>query len=309
MQWFLNKQEYADPLMFGYVDAASNAKDFAKLKAKQILKHTDTLQELPCPFCDEEHQVGLRENDGNILLLCQQGGGKELIDAERVKLYTVDTNRWLQLIQTELLGLIFPLPAVTERPGLYYLGQIKKAGGVGTIDIYYSQRSQVDQQILEAQANKVILLNVDVARTDNNFAIFSLTDFLLDVASKKFFNRKVFMERVQHAFRRIHFNEQNGNIYDGDSLIASLNVGSPQYYFFKLLWDKWEQPVSHEEVTKYITGQIGKKTDQTYQDYANSLKFKLVKEHPKLDQFIINKTGFYLLSDTAEKKSVRKTRK
>lgn len=96
MEWFIQRLNQSNPTL-DYRDFLEHAKDFKKLKDLKIIKHKDTLKELQCDLCEENHSVSLHKNkEGKLYILCS--GSKRMIDTEELKTWSIDKEE-LEKIQ------------------------------------------------------------------------------------------------------------------------------------------------------------------------------------------------------------------
>ena len=90
MQWFLERLQHSNPTL-DYRDFLNYVSDFKKLSDLKIIKYSETIEILPCEWCDTPHPVSLfRNKSDEIVLSCS--GSRRVVDPDELKVWTINRD-------------------------------------------------------------------------------------------------------------------------------------------------------------------------------------------------------------------------
>ncbi|MCE9643076.1 MAG: tetratricopeptide repeat protein [Candidatus Andersenbacteria bacterium] len=86
--------------------------------------------------------------------------------------------------------------------------------------------------------------------------------------------------QANHLKRSIAF-RNNGDLLHKGEWLARFTPGTSEYYFALILWDHFNEPVSHEDIFDYCKKKIRKAYSETAQSFCNKRKSNIIKALPK----------------------------
>ncbi|OGI59680.1 hypothetical protein A2814_01255 [Candidatus Nomurabacteria bacterium RIFCSPHIGHO2_01_FULL_38_19] len=99
MDWFLKRLQHTNPTL-DYQDLFNHGDDFKKLLDLKIIKHWQTLENLPCEWCEEEHFISpLRNNKDEIVISCS--GNRRAINQDELKVWTINKEILVENVKSK----------------------------------------------------------------------------------------------------------------------------------------------------------------------------------------------------------------
>lgn len=314
MQWLLERISARSlPIYFGASERRECADDFKKLVQKKILVRTSNLDEVGCELCGEDHNCQVREEDGKLFYVCENGGGwKELVDDD-VALFEYDNNAFLKLIATELRLKTDDVSSKEEgaytdcaffRIGTYEDKKMKA-------EAFYLRNADAFESSLYfsklGNVQKVLITNIqraDIVMGKENLFTCVLKEILAPNSSGNLFDKAEFMKCFKTA-RRIHFDKKQGHLSLDGKRICTVSKDSQLYYFLLYLWDRWMQQVSYSDIYHFVKDEMNEEKikNETTPKFCHKLKNEVKNKCPKstskiIDQIITTPTmGHYMMAD------------
>lgn len=314
MHWFLERIGAKSlSISFGINDKREHHEDFSKLIKKGVLKRGSNLDTVPCDLCDEDHECQVRESDGELCYVCENGCGKKILSDEELAVCEYDNDAFLQLIVEEFgikMEGSFSDEAAYSENSFYRIGtwenKTVKAG------MYYLRTDEAHEpsSLFEHLGNrtKVLITNTTtpaMARGKEGTLYCVLADALDTSAREQIFDAKKFKKCLE-GMRRVQFNKAQGNLYFDGGLICSVGLGSPEHHFLSYLWDHWEEQVPHGDIHYFVREEIGSGVQDRAQIFCSKMKSGIKKKCSKrntdlIDKIITTQTvGHYTMADPRE---------
>ena len=310
MQWLLERISTSSlPIHFGTRDRQAHPDDFAKLLKLKVLTRGGNLGEVDCELCDENHQCQVREENGKLFYICENGAGrKELTDAD-VALFEYNNSAFLKLLADELgitishSGIFSDMSEHTTN-SLYEVGTVRhrqataevlflRDGAVQEVSLYMAQVRNRPQVFLSTLKKP----NVRVQSEPVSFC--ALADILATDNVGAVFDKARFVEHLN--IRRVHLNKETGQLYLDGKLIYIPEQHGPHHWFLLYLWDAWEIPRTHQEIHNYVRPKIGTDVADTPQKFCHKLKSEIKKKCKNIDKIITTpSTGSYMMADPTQ---------
>ena len=102
MLWFLERIGANNlPISFGIKDKHEHPEDFVALVRTGVFKRGTNMESVPCDLCDEGHECQVRENNGKLCYVCENGCGKKVLTDEDLAVYEYDNDAFLKLVAEE----------------------------------------------------------------------------------------------------------------------------------------------------------------------------------------------------------------
>jgi len=99
MDWFIERLHYTSPAL-DYRDLLNHAEDFKKLLEQKIIKHSNTLETIPCDLCDENHFVcPFRNKKGEIIISCS--GSRRVVNPDELKIWTINKDTLIENVKSK----------------------------------------------------------------------------------------------------------------------------------------------------------------------------------------------------------------
>lgn len=307
MQWFLERIGANNlPISFGIKDKLEYSDDFAALVKKGVLKRGTNLESVPCDLCDEDHECQVRENDGELCYVCENGCGKKTLSDEDLSVYEYDNDAFLKLLADDF-GLKtdskFADEAAYAENAFYRVGSYedKKVKA----DVYYLRTDAAHEpsSLFEHLGNgtKVLITNTAKpamvwGKDGTRHLVLSDT---LSSSSKYIFDAAKFKKCLE-GVRRVRFDTKQGHLFlDGDRVYTA-GLNSPEYHFLACLWGRWQQQVPHGDIHRFVKEALGRDVADTAQKFCNKMKSNIKKSYAGVDAVItIPTTGHYMMADPA----------
>lgn len=252
------------------------------LQEAKILVPTSDLQQIECPSCSA-HFVDVYYENGKYLCRCPE-------DVLPNSLNKADIATWGFDVQAFLLPIASKLRLrgnVEENfiKGLWELGFFI-AGGIRHYCYYYQGRDFASaEKWIKAQPDQyryIVLTNkqeiCQLPDTRSNFLTIQVTDFISLGQSRVHVDKQFFEQQCIYGFRAVIFNEKNGNIFLNGRKVNVIPMGKDEYFFVKILWQNFNEIVTHEVIEKYLYDITGKRLADPAGKRSNKVRRK-VKTH------------------------------
>ncbi len=307
MQWFLERITAKSlPINFGIKEKREHPDDFAKLISKGVLTRTQNLDSIDCDLCDDSHECQVRNDNGTLFYVCENGCGKRILTDDDLALYEYDNNAFLKLVADEFGiktngGTFSDEAAYTDNSfygiGAYESGKIKaEAYYLRTEDAH--EPSSYFERI--SNATKILITNTakpDMVSGKEGTLYCVLADTLAVSANKHIFDKAKFAKCLE-GVRRVRFDKKNGHLFLDNKRIYTAPLNSQEFYFLLCLWENWQKQMPHADIHYFIREQTGKDTNDTAQKFCQKVKSEIKKKYKAIDTIItIPTTGHYMMAD------------
>ena len=313
MLWFLQRISTRSlPIEFGIKERTAHPEDFEKLIKLKILKHNHNLDSVDCVLCDDEnrHECQVRENNGELFYVCENGNGRKKLCDEDVAIFEYDNKNFLKLLTDELGisvdGASHKDEAVYSNDAFFRLGRYENKEKKMSVEVFYLRNGDAFEPSLcfgeLGNTPKMLITNTmraDVVVGKENLFTCVLSGILAELKGKKIFNKKAFTENFDNI-RRVRFDKKDGHLFLDNKRIYTAPLNGNHYLFLSYLWDKWMRQVPYSEIQKYIKNELGgqRTKDETAQKFCQKIKNEIKTKCKSIDKVITSPTiGHYMMAD------------
>ncbi|MBL4694553.1 hypothetical protein JKY72_04260 [Candidatus Gracilibacteria bacterium] len=271
---------YPDHILEDQLKALLENKTIKALKDHGYLKRGSDLKELLCQSCDDDHFVPIRVEGEKLYYLCpQQDTARNYVSLDAVSTWHFNTGAFLQQLSLKL-----KIEDSIEKMKIHGLWQIGSFSKDDTRhNCYYYQGRDFDQvlafikQLPSTMRRYVIFTNKqELSKLESEHELLSIeVKELITLKNNKItFNKGLFDEFLINGFRSIIFNPKNGDLIANGQIIANIKPSTAEYNFIEILWQNFNEPVSHQRIQGYVY----KKTGKEYEDDPQKLSHKQKKK-------------------------------
>ncbi len=198
MQWFLERINTPTlPISFGSGIKLKYPGDFSKLMKKGVLKRAANLSETECGHCYDERLWQIREDNGEIFYICQNGCGKLILNDEDVAIFEYNDAKFRQLLADEL-GL--KTSGVKPRD-TRYIGQYQ--GQKTSAKVFYLRTNE--ESVRDGDLGfrpRVLVSNTGTIGVDeDDVSHCALSEILAPSSDKNIFDKTAFAKCISHVGR------------------------------------------------------------------------------------------------------------
>lgn len=307
MVWFLERISAKNlPVIFGAKERQEHPDDFEKLLKKKALKKTGNLDSVPCDLCDNDHECQVRDNNGELFYICENGCGKKTLSDDDLAVYEYDNDAFLKLVSDELSIKTnhgnFADEAVYSNSSFYNLGVF--TDNKIQADIYYLRTSDAYEpaSLFEHIGNKTKVLITNTTKPEMIYGkegtrYCVLSDILASATSNKIFDASKFKKCLE-GIRRVRFDKKQAQLSLDNKLVYTAGINSPEHHFLSCLWDHWQEQMPHSDIHSYVRNELGKDVADPAQKFCNKMKSNIKKSYSGIEKIITNPTvGHYMISD------------
>lgn len=300
MNWFFERLNTSPEPIFGYKDKEAHKKDFSRLLKLGLLKEADLCSEIDCNLCDDNHHSTPFQSGDDFMIVC--GSSSRKVSQDEMKVWTINQNILLQLLQSNLS---ITGKAIDETQGdkkLWKLGT--KSNKYQTLVLYYlRQDSPLEFERLRNEvhdvhnSHNIILTNTEVeAQPNTQNEQFITLSSLVDTGTSFFSVKKLDATLIKR--RRVQFDTRTGNLTLDGNILHAFGTNNERKYFIEKLWKDFEQPVSNDDLYKFVRKMVGSSVADTAQKYCNKVKSAIAKDCPNISNVLIQpQTNQYMLKD------------
>jgi hypothetical protein len=296
MRWFL---EYTTsrslPIFFGNRTRQEHQGDFEKLVKKKVLvRSSSNLAEIDCELCDEGHQCQIRENNGHLFYVCENGAGRKEISDKDAALFEYDDDAFRKLLADEL-GL---KTDGTGSKDARYLGQYQGQKMKAKV-VYLRTDEDVARGGFDAGPS-ILVSNVGIAGTGADGVFYcALADILTPSSSKNIFDKTAFEKNIASP-KRVFFDKKNGHLYLDGKRIYTASLTGPEFRFLSYLWDNWEKQLPYRDIHQFVRGKMGKDVADNPPNFCAKMKSNIKNTCKTIDKIITIPTrGRFMMADPA----------
>lgn len=300
MEWFFERLNTSPEPVFAHKDKGLHKKDFTRLLKLGILKERDICREIDCDLCDDNHHVTPFQDGDDFMIVC--GSSSRKVPSDELKIWTVNQDTLLLLIQKNLGIVGKPIDETQGDKKLWKIGT--KSTKHSTIVFYYLRQDnplefeRLRNEVHDVHNNhNVIFTNTDVDTQPNvqNEQFVNLSS-LIDTGTSPFSTKK--LDAILIKRRRVQFDASSGNLSLDGTIVHAFGKGNERKYFIEKLWKDFEQPVSNDDLYKFVRGKMGNDVADTPQKYCNKVKNAISKDYPNISNILIQPhTNQYMLKD------------
>lgn len=307
MRWFLERiSARSSPIQFGIKERREHSDAFEKLVRKKVLVRIANLDEVDCTLCGEDHQCQVREEDGTLFYVCENGCGRKEISDDDVAIFEYDNAAFCRLLAGDF-GLKTDDGSIKDEAAyaadtFFRLGTYQDKKVKATV--YYLRTSDAHEPsaFFEEVGNapKVLITNTDepnLARGKEGTRFCVLATALAPISSKEVFYR-MGVARCFDDVRRVQFDKKNGHLLLDGKRIYTAALDSWHYYFLLCLWEGWMQQLPHGDIHHFVRSKMGKDVADGAQKFCQKMKNEIKKTCKKIDTIITTPTtGHYMMAD------------
>jgi len=298
----LNNLTFHSPAILSEEEGKQHPKELEVLILLGILKQDTFPQERWCPSCENEFvpiQI-VSKNRAFSLCTMNEEAGRDYFDPQNLKVWQFDILRFLGLIAKELKinGEIKNVVA----NDLWQVGSIKKDNR--HFLVFYSRTNDINSHAAFFDAFKspvrafVIFTNAETPLINLNRAeaiVMPIADFVELKTKSLSWDTNAFQNHLLTAFRQVVFYPSNGDLVVLGKRLGNITPSSPEYFFVLVLWESFNQPVSHNDIFSYCKEKLSKQKDytdtaQAFCNKMNSNVKKLIKNNAVDRIFVSTKT-------------------
>lgn len=313
MKWFLERISARSlPISFGMKERTEYPEDFAKLVEKKILKHSSNLDSVDCDFCeaDESHECQVRNNNGKLLYVCDNGNGTKELSNEDVAIFDYDNANLLKILTSELELSVdrgsHKDEASYSSDAFFRLGIYEDKTRKMKVDVYYLRNDDASEPTIRftelGNQPKMLITNTLranlIAGKENLFTCV-LSEIVATPKKKTIFDKNEFVKCFD-AIRRVRFDTKEGHLFLDNKRIYTASLGGNHYQFLSCLWNDWMRQIPYSEIHQFVKGEMdGKKTkDETAQKFCQKIKNEIKTKCKTIDEIITTPTiGHYMMAD------------
>lgn len=307
MQWFLERIGVKSlPISFGIKDKRGHPEDFSKLVKKGVLKRGSNLDSVPCDLCDEDHECQVRENDGELGYVCENGCGKKTLSDEELAVYEYDNDAFLKLIAEEF-GIktnssSFSDEAVQSENSFYRVGTYENK--TVKAELYYLRTDDVHEpsSLFEHLGNGTKVLITNTAKPamvwgKDGTRYCVLADTLALQSNERIFDAMQFKKCLE-GVRRVRFDTKQGHLFLDETRVYTAALNSSEYHFLACLWERWQEQASHADIHQFVKDALGRDVSDAAQKFCNKMKSNIKKSYAGIEHIITVPTiGHYMMAD------------
>ncbi len=297
MWWFLERiSSRSLPIIFGNKTRQEHRGDFEKLVKKKVLVRSSNLEEIDCELCDKGHQCQIRNDNGHLFYVCENGAGRKEISDEDAALFEYNDAAFRKLLASELGLKIDVVGPRDER----YIGQYR--GQKIEAKVFYLRTEEEAARKDFGSGPRVLVANTCITENDEQGVFYCVLAYTLSPADSKHIFDKTAFERNIFGGRRVLFDKKEGQLHLDGKRIYTAPLNSVEFYFISCLWDKWEQQLPYGDIHHFVRDKMRKNASTDWADTAQKFCQK-VKSNIKKSCKVINKIitiptiGHYMMAD------------
>lgn len=275
---------YPDGIPEGQLGNLLDAHDAEALRELGILTRGSDLTEVLCRSCDEDHFVQVWIEAGKPCCFCSRSDCRPCpLGPEDVAVWLFDAEAFLHVMAPKL-GIEDSVEGL-EVEGMWQVGSLSRDDTHHACYYYQGENVADALAFIDKQRSQmrrhVLLVNSAVTattRSEGNAVLLIETNDVAELKNgKPTFHKKIFDEWLVHGFRSVIFNPANGDLIADGKRIATVTPSSTEYYFVKLLWQRFNEPIAHEKMARYIYEKTKKDYSESFGKLANKQKDKVKK--------------------------------
>lgn len=285
-QQLLNKLKLHYPCSFSYNELQEmlGESDTSILLNLGILREGKPMKSIFCPSCQNEHEVVIHSKTEAFVVCTDEDTGRIIVNPETLRTWQFDIPRFLELTAKELkiAGEIKNVVA----DDLWQMGKIKKDGK--NFLVFYSRTNKLNSYSDFFDAfkspikNFVIFTNTEtpLLKIERAEAVVIAIADIVEIKNKSLtWNTKLFQKHLLNAFRQVVFYSANGDLAINGKILDNIIPSTPEYFFIDILWQNFNQPVSHDSIFSYCKERLNKKNySDTAQVFCNKMKSNIKKK-------------------------------
>lgn len=283
----LNNFAFHSPAILSKEEAEKHPKELEVLLSLGILQQDTFPQERWCPSCESESLPIQVVSKDRAFTLCtrDETAGRDYFDPQTLTQWQFNLPRLLELVAKEL-KIKGDVKNVVAND-LWLIGTLQKDGR--HFLIFYSRTNDISShsKFLDAFKSPVRafviftntetpLINLERAET----VVVPIADMVELKKNTLVWDAKSFQEHILTAFRQVVFYPTNGDVMLNGKVIGGITPSTPEYFFTLILWQNFNQPVSHSDIFSYCKEQLGKEKDyeDTHQAFCYKMKSNIKKQ-------------------------------
>ncbi len=294
---FLSKiHHYPEPALEAHLKSHLEDDDIATLKNLGLLKRSSDLKELPCFDCDNNHFMPIKVEDKQPYCLCPyEDTHRNYLAPEEIATWTFDVETFLRQLSSKLK--IEDNIEKTKVEGLWEIGGFSKDNTRHNCYFFlgrdFSEVQDFIQELPSILRRYIVFTSKTEIKTfegEHEMLPIEVREIVDLKSGKLSFSKRSFENQLIHGFRRVIFSPSNGQLTVNGKVIVVIKPSIPEYHFLQILWDNFNEPVSHLRILQRIYEKTGKQFEDTAQKRSPKLKgqVKALATEPDLIEQIIN---------------------
>lgn len=258
--------------------------NFEELKNLNLLVQRSDSTHVICPSCDEVHSIPVRCDEKGLYTACSRDVKKNYLQPRQVQNWGFNVELFLQQ-----LALKFEIAEqVTDLlvDGLWLIGDLYEDGVTCTCYFFHGKDFAKVVDFLKAQPVKGHRYVIFTCKQEAIPVGMLQKTLLIEVhkmadlqSGEMKFKKAAFKSHLKSGFRSVFFDTDNGDLRASDQLIVNVQPSSPEYFFVRILWERFNYPVPHDEIQAYILEQLGQTVSaSTAADYTKARRAKIKRE-------------------------------
>lgn len=259
-----------------HLDTLLESKDIKALKDSCFLKRGSDLKEILCKSCDNDHFLPVKVENEQAYYLCPyEDTSRNPLELEEITTWQFNVEAFLQELCLKLEVQSNIEKMVVQ--GLWQVGSFTKDDT--RHNCYFYHGKQFDEALafikqLPSNNRRYVIFTskqeTSTLESEHDLRLVEMKDLVIIKNTKLVFDGKFFNEFLINAFRNVIFSKKNGDLIVNGQTIANVTPSTAEYNFVELLWENFNEPVSHQR----IKGHIYKKTSKEYEDDPQKLSHK-----------------------------------
>jgi len=302
MRQILNNLPLQYPCRFSYQELQDlfGNETAGLLDKLNFLEEDSPAKSVFCPSCQNEHEIVISPAKEAFVVCTDEDTGRIPIDPQTLKRWQFNLPKFLELGAKEL-KIRGDVKNVVAND-LWQVGTLQKDGG--HFLVFYSRINDINSHAAFFDAFKspvrafVIFTNTETPLINLNRAeaiVMPIADFVELKTKSLSWDINTFQDHLLTAFRQVVFYPSNGDLVVLGKRLGNITPSSPEYFFVLVLWESFNQPVSHNDIFSYCKEKLSKQKDytdtaQAFCNKINSNVKKLIKNNAVDRIFVSTKT-------------------
>lgn len=266
-----------------------NEKELKALKNSGLLQESHHEEQVSCQSCDDSHPLKVQKDGDEIYSFCSKSDeDRQPIDPNSLATWVLNVEAFLGQLALNL-G-IEPNVEQLELEGFWEVGRLNKDKALHTCYYYQGKHAAQVMEFIAQQNQRgmrcILFTNVELkhSRQEEVGPLLPIdVRGLIELNRGKIrFSKAYFNQQVSRSIRNVIF-EENGELYHGTQLVARITPSTAEYYYADILYQNFNEPVSHEKIKRYICKKMHWEYVDGPSDLAHKQKSKIKKEAIKPD--------------------------
>lgn len=264
-----------------------------------IWKPDTPLERFPCAYCSDAHWIIPSPNHKRYFYTCDVTQTTHLISETVLQRWRLDLPRLLSKL-AHRLGIEAQVMRL-HKSAVWRLGVVFVGGDKEIVECWLCRQpiiSTLSWLLRQDFHTPVALLTLSptlpLEQLHRDVRQFDLNLLTQGQSSRE---QRYFQQWITRSFQRVLFEQENGDLWADGIRVVTIPPASSRFYLLQCLWERFNQPVSYEEIWSYCTQKMlerdGKdvwRSQELPHQFCHAIKreIKRIADTPKLiDQMII----------------------